>query len=115
MNLDQLRDHLEQLDVHLSVTTDGYLDLSVPDAIELSDEVMDALRAHKPALVAIVVDAGADALGSSVRPKLGASEQREWPPEAPRRSLRDMPPLSAKGDRWLPWHFLDGEGQERPP
>jgi hypothetical protein len=106
MTLIDLRRHLESVGIVLLPPADGAVEVFVPDGVELGDEIVAAIREHKAALLA---------------PAAG----RAGPPDPlAKRSWRDLPNLSTgprdfrKGDRWLPWHFRDGEGtvgQRGPP
>jgi hypothetical protein len=106
MTLIDLRRHLESVGIVLLPPADGAVEVFLPDGVELGDEIVAAIREHKAALLALAAG-------------------RAGPPDRPaRRNWRDLPNMSTgprdyrKGDRWLAFHFRDGEGtagQSGPP
>jgi hypothetical protein len=96
MTASDLHRRLWDLGVRLSAV-EGRLRVDAPVGV-VTPEIRAALAEHKPAILAILTG-------------------RAGPPDRPaRRSWRDLPNMSTgprdyrKGDRWLPWHFKDGEG-----
>ena len=53
MTLEDLQERLERLDVRLSLTGEGELELDIPQHVVLSSETMAALRTHKDALLSM--------------------------------------------------------------